>query len=211
LATLGDIAVAQDIQGILQAANRVEGLLNTYHKAESVVDIVLGLVQLFRMVEDGSFEDLIRTNLPRKKPQSASIDFGDIAEKFAQGSIEAFNRGKTDWLRNYLYAATRGQKLTAYILYLPVLFPQAPTVRDTKMKKINGKSIMVGLGGPDGKSGSLGGVGVWMGKERALYRMDLGLTHTNRNPKSIDPNEISVFNQDPYSFHVYNFEGGKRK
>lgn len=93
------------------------------------------------------------------------------------------------------------------MLYLPVLAPQIPSLVSTGTK-INGKPVKVGLGAPNGAMGSLGGIGVVMGKERMLFRMDIGLTPaghiTGRG------SEISTFDEDPFSFHVYDWRGGPR-
>lgn len=68
--------------------------------------------------------------------------------------------------------------------------------------------MKIGLGAPSGKMGSLGGVGVVMGTERMLFRMDIGATPSGH--KHGAGNEILPFNEPPFSFHVYNWGGGPR-
>ena len=67
---------------------------------------------------------------------------------------------------------------------------------------------MAGMRAPGGARGPLGGLGVVMGGERMLSRMDIGLTPpghiTGRG------SEMTIFNEAPFSFHVYDWRGGPR-
>lgn len=97
--------------------------------------------------------------------------------------------------------------MKAYVIYLPVLIPQVPSLIDSGAK-INGKPVKLGLGAPDFRTGSLGGVGVVMGKERLLFRMDIGLTPISHIKGR--GSEIDAFDEPPFSFHVYDWRGGPR-
>jgi hypothetical protein len=110
-------------------------------------------------------------------------------------------------LSGYIADFPKGKRLTAYVLYLPVLIPQFPSLVNTGTK-INGKQVKVGLGAPKGKTGSLGGVGVVMGHEKMLFRMDIGLTPPGHITGK--GNEITTFDESPFSFHVYDWRGGPR-
>jgi len=198
--SLGDVSAAQNIQGILNVVSRGEKVLNFYSKVNSAIDLVLGIRQLITM-----FDGDLTASIPRKFPPR--VDFSDAASKFVSGAGKAFRIGSTDWLAGYGADYLLGKQFSAYVLYLPVLVPQFPSLLNTGMK-INGKPVKAGLGAPGGKIGSLGGVGVVMGHERMLFRMDVGLTPaghiTGRG------NEITTFDEPPFSFHVYNWRGGSR-
>lgn len=107
-------------------------------------------------------------------------------------------------------------KLTAYIVYLPT-FMMAGSATFPSGFSVGGKQVRVGVGGPSDKFGSLLGIGVHMGSERQLWRMD---------PFPVDPNhgngastgtglgvalgELAVLKRSGYHTHVYKWAGGPR-
>jgi hypothetical protein len=114
--------------------------------------------------------------------------------------------GSPSWIAGYAADYLLGKRLTAYILYLPVLLPQRPSLIKTGLW-IDGKRVKIGLGAPRGKVGSLACVGVEMGKERMLFRMDIGLTPRGHKGGA---SELKTFDKAPLSFHVYDWGGGPR-
>jgi RHS repeat-associated protein len=198
--TVAEMDAAADIHGILNVVSRVEQVLRIYHKVNSAVDLVVGVRQLLTM-----FDGDLMASIPKKFPPK--VDFSDAAATFASGGSKAFGIGAGNWLSGYIVDFPKGKRLTAYVLYLPVLIPQFPSLVNTGTK-INGKQVKVGLGAPKGKTGSLGGVGVVMGHERMLFRMDIGLTPPGHITGK--GNEMTTFDEPPFSFHVYDWQGGPR-
>jgi len=199
--SMAELNAAQDIQGILQAISRVNSILDFYGKVNSAIDLVMGVRQLLLM-----FEGDLTASIPRSFP--TRVDFADAAQKFVSGGTKSFGIGSPSWLAGYVADFARGKRLKAYVLYLPVLLPQLPSLVNAGGIKINGKPVKIGLGAPGGKVGSLGGVGVVMGHERQLFRMDIGTTPPGHVVGR--GNEITAFDEPPFSFHVYNWGGGPR-
>mgnify|MGYP006169580905 CR=1 FL=1 len=198
--SLAEVSAASDIQGILTASARAESLMNFYSRVESAIDLVIGVRRLLSMLE-GDLTGIIPRSFPPR------VDFSDAAEKFAAGSAKSCGIGSASWLSGYTADHSRGKRLTAYVIYLPVLVPQVPSLVATGMK-INGKPVKVGLGAPGGKTGSIAGVGVVMGHEKMLFRMDIGDTPSGHRVGK--GNELGAFNESPFSFHVYDWRGGPR-
>ena len=198
--SLAETSAVSDIQGLMSVASRVGTVLNIHSRVNSTIEPVMGIRQLLVM-----FEGDLTTSTPRSIP--TRIDFSEAAEKFVRGATKAISIGKTDWVTGYVADYGAGKRMSAYVIYLPVLVPQFPTLVSTG-RSINGKPVKVGLGAPGGKIGSLGGVGVVMGKERQLFRMDIGLTPTGHiTGRGF---ELDTFNEPPFSFHVYRWHGGPR-
>jgi RHS repeat-associated protein len=199
--SLSELSATQNIQGILQVVSRVDSVLKFYGRVNSAIDLVMGLRQMLMM-----FEGDLTASIPRSFPPR--VDFADAAQKFVSGGTKAFGIGSPSWIAGYAAEFAKGKRLTAYVLYLPVLVPQLPSLVNAGGKKINGKPVKIGLGAPGGKIGSLGGVGVVMGHERQLFRMDIGATPAGHVAGR--GNEIKPFDEPPFSFHVYNWGGGPR-
>jgi RHS repeat-associated protein len=199
--SLAEQSAAMNVQGILQVIGRVDSTLRLYGRVNSAVDLVMGLRQLLLM-----FEGDLTASVPRTFPPK--VNFSNAAQTFVTGGAKAFAIGSPNWLAGYVADYTKGKRMTAYVVYLPVLVPQLPSLVSAGGRKINGKPVKIGLGAPTGKTGSLGGVGVVMGHERMLFRMDIGTTPaghiTGRG------NELATFDDAPFSFHVYNWNGGPR-
>ena len=200
--SLGDIGAGLNIQGILNTAGLASRALNVCMRVSSVVDLVVGIVQLMQMDPSSVLEGIAPQVFPPKR------NFADIAEQFMIGSRRAISMGLPDWSAKYAMEYSRGKRIKSYILYLPVLSPAAPRLIDTR-RKIFKTPVKIGIGAVGKNRGSLAGVGLEMGHERMLYRMDINLTlkgHiTGRGY------ELTTFDLPPdYSFHVYRFNGGPR-
>ncbi|WP_298850495.1 Ig-like domain-containing protein [uncultured Aquimonas sp.] len=199
--SLAEQSAVSNIQGILQVIGRVDSALRLYGRVNSAVDLVMGLRQLLLM-----FEGDLSASVPRTFPPR--VNFADAAQTFVAGGARAFGIGSPNWLAGYVADYTKGRRMTAYVIYLPVLIPQLPSLVNAGGRKINGKPVRIGLGAPGGKTGSLGGVGVVMGNERMLFRMDIGTTPTGHITGR--GNELTTFDDAPFSFHVYSWRGGPR-
>ena len=197
--TLGDQMAAIDIGGILQVVARIDSLMRFYAKVNSAIDLVIGIRQLLIM-----FDGDLTASIPRTFPPR--VDFEDAATKFVTNFAHASRVAGASWLAGYASDYARGKRMSAYIIYLPVLFPQPPSVYSTGIK-INNHPVKVGLGAPGGAFGSLGGLGVFMGSEKMLYRMDIGLVKPGHTGGGY---EVDNWSEAPFSFHAYNWHGGPR-
>ena len=207
--TMSELQVSQLIQSDLATlAAKAGNVINFVHKVESTLDLLMGLMNTLDFVSGLSLGDLSAT-WPLKAPK---IDFSDAAEKFVVEAKTAVGLGLTNWTAGYMKTRyVRGNKLTGYVIYLPTIgrFPSKIVPTGVKVGDVG---VSFGLGGPGGKYGSVGGLGVIMGGERQLYRMDFrpfDLKHGGAS--GISGNEIApVWKSGPYHFHAYNWNGGPR-
>jgi len=81
-------------------------------------------------------------------------------------------KGAANWTAGYVKSRSVGHKIAAYVLYMPNFF-WTPS-RTSRIGSINGVPLKLGFGSPKKTSGSLLGIGVVMGGERQLLRMDAG-------------------------------------
>ena len=200
LMSLAEASAASNIQAIIGLVARAEQGLRVYSRVQSTFDLLYNMRKLFHIVS-GDLTAAIPRSFPTK------VDFADAGKTFLRGAVKALQIGSPSWIAGYVKDYTRGRRVRAYVIYLPVVVPQAPTLVNTG-RTLNGKPIKIGLGAPGGRRGSLGGVGLVMGKERMLFRMDIGATPTGhvRGRGS----EIKAFDEGSFSFHVYDWRGGPR-
>ncbi|MFY9259107.1 MAG: hypothetical protein WAO71_01215, partial [Gallionella sp.] len=206
LVTLGEQGAAMDMSASLQQAAVFAGnMLNAYNKARAIVDVILAVQQVFTFIDTMGASGGLDSILPRSYP--FRVDFDLAAQVFARDSHKAIGIGLGDWIAGYIKDAPRYKSPSAYIVYLPTLTP-APSVRFNTGVKINGKPLQVGAGGPGSKTGSLTGVGLVMGKEKALYRMDIGRGNPNHVQRSSELGIFDATGGEQFSFHVYNWKDG---
>jgi RHS repeat-associated protein len=205
--SLSETSAAQNIQGnLVTLATRAGKLLNVYDRVNSLKDLTIGLVQLLNFVSG-----MTAVDLSSAWPASGSrVNFSDAAEAFVQESRKAIGTGIGNWAAGYVTSTTKGSKLTGYVIYMPTFGPLPSRTVGTGFK-INGNEIKLGFGGPGGNFGSLAGIGVIMGSERQLYRMDYHPFNSGHGGSlGIKGHEIAVWQRNPYHFHVYNWNGGPR-
>ena len=208
---LAGIGAGLNIQGIMNVAGLAVHALNIYARVSNAIDLITSLVQLIQMDLSifidaaGKVTGYGGSVSPRSFPPK--IDFFEAAEQFMIGSRIAVSMGFPNWSTGYAKEYAKGKRLKSYVLYIPVLSPAKSKLIDTK-RKIFKTPLKIGIGASGGNRGSLAGVGLEMGHERMLYRMDI-----NKTPKGhkLKGNELGTFDMDRnYSFHVYKFDGGGR-
>ena len=199
---LASLGAGFNVSGILNVAGVGARMLHVYGKVHSLVDLTIGLIQLLSLDPSAILDGVGPRNFPPR------INFSEAAQSFMIGSRKAVSIGLPNWVLGYTTDYMKGKRLKSYILYLPVLSPTPPRTINSGIK-ISGHPLKIGLGASGKNKGSLAGVGVEMGHERMLYRMDIGLT-----PKGHITGrgfELTTFDMPPdYSFHVYRFNGGPR-
>ena len=204
LMSLGELDVTQvlmrQMSHVITTGSR---LLRIYDKANSVKDVIMGIINIIDFVGNVSH---FQGAFPRSgvKPD---FKFSGAADSFLSLAKQGMAKGAANWSAGYLGSRIRGQRLKAYILYMPTFFrtPQ----RTSRIGSVNGIPLKLGFGVPDKKgAGTLMGIGVEMGGERQLLRMDLGPKPKGHGDKDY---EIDVIEDAMCHMHVIKWNGLVKK
>jgi RHS repeat-associated protein len=194
--SISESSVAQAIQSsVMKIGTRIEYMMRVYDKVLTVRDLAVGLHQIFQMIQSGNFASAWA---PSVLP---GISFQDAIISLQCNLPKAIGTGIGNWSIGYIKSRRKGQKLKAYYLYLPNFIQSAAFKLKTNVK-INGVPLKIVVGGA--KKGRLAGIGVHMGVERQLFRMDYhrpspyhGLTGLGTSG-----NELSYWIDDYFHYHV---------
>jgi RHS repeat-associated protein len=185
-------------------------VINVIDKVNSVIDFVNMAVGIVGLVNSGELYgafDSAKNMLLKNK-----ISFSGIQESFNNNWGRILNTGKANWIAGLAKAIVKGNKLSAFVIYLPNVGGLGATNLRTDLK-IGKYRVILSAGGPSGSGGRVFGLGLALGKDGAgynrgnplvqLFRMDLGIL----NPVHPKPNiELDAWADSPYHYHVLKWQ-----
>jgi RHS repeat-associated protein len=217
--TLTEMTAVQTLKsGLMQIGGRIKFLMNAYDKVSSLIDIISGVQQVIGAIEGAQLPDLTSSLTSTGSP---NVDFKEALESFAENLPKAISTGIGNWSSGFESSAAKGDKLSAFLIYMPLPIagiPQREIKTNTSVKLSKSKipiNLIFGAANADA-SGQLFGLGVKMGINRQLIRMDFHGAHgggpftvgSPSNPtghggvNGVKPNEVSVWADGSFHYHI---------
>ncbi len=183
LMSLQELSAAQEIQqALINIGGRIRFMLDVYDKAATMVDIVANLRQLFQVVQSGNVNAVFASAW--NPAQVARINFSDAMLSLRINLPKIIGIGFGNWGVGYVKSRNRGHRMSAYYLYMPTFGALSPNMELNTHIKINGIPLKLSFWDIQGRTGRLCGVGVHMGSERPLFRMDFHTPNPGHGSRS---------------------------
>jgi hypothetical protein len=204
------------VNDILEVVTLAQRLIGSHERVKSGFELAMSLKSIFGLFDGrASYRDFVSA-FPSGR-FARNFDPTEAADVFARESGKAIGVGLAPWAAGYAQSQFT-EKLEAFIWYLPTFGPVPPKLISFPIPKVeigtNKVELRLGVGGYAGRFGSLGGVGIFMGKERALWRTDFRAVASKRGQATGGPNgediEIDLLKSPNWHTHVYSWSGGRR-
>jgi RHS repeat-associated protein len=214
--SIGSISAATSIlnNSLLTLSMRIGYLINAYHKVQAVAgfyELLTAVRQVMGQATSFTEADASRSGIPSKN----EVDLEEALESAAFNIPKAIGVGITYWARGYM-KTQKTSKITGFLLYMPLLTsgPEGvvPVPTPAKVRFASRKvPIKIVFGGPKKAYGSLIGIGVQMGSNRQLVRMDYHEWRDGHGgSKGKRGNEIRVWTDGNYHYHVMTWGAGNK-
>ncbi|MBH2029090.1 MAG: RHS repeat-associated core domain-containing protein [Moraxellaceae bacterium] len=185
-------------------------LMNVYDKVQLLVGFMDFTNAVRSVVGEATIlngDDTKYSGLPKKHGNNGTpVDFSEAAESFALNLPRVVGTGIGNWEKGYLSSKKNRNKLTAFLIHMPIVskLPSTISIKVPTPARVTVGSqkvpVKLEFGGPKGAEGQLFGIGVSMGKDRQLFRMDYHEWHGTKTGPTGD--EISVWRDGNYHYHV---------
>lgn len=206
--------VSAIIGNLTKLSNIAFRVVNIYERAESAIQIVLGLNQIFKMIGSGLSMSDARTLVPTAGARRR-VDLSEAGVSFLSMSAQAISIGSAKWLAGATKDHSKGRRIQSYLIYLANFIPLGREVALSTGLKIGKLPVRLVAGSSrlDG-SGGLVGIGLQVGRNRTnsvsdnyqLFRMDWhGLDPSHGGASGLRSQEIAILHKNSYHTHVYDW------
>jgi RHS repeat-associated protein len=198
--TLVELNSASEIQTtLINISQTVNKIMTVYNKAQTAIELFKSLLHIVSVI-NGNMSD-IKSSFPK----GIDLDWVDeIPEAWADLMARGTAVGISDWGMGYVKMLSKGRDITAFTIYMPTIISMPGKLVPSGLKvNFKGKKIPVNLGFGGSGTGSLFGIGVVMGGEIDLLRMDLAaFRETHGGVDGLKGDEIAVKHHNRFHMHV---------